>query len=455
MGPSRRPALPGDLPSDIKRHHRLFTVGKWWIDPLARTATCGGKVLRLSPRSLQVLVELVTAAGEVVERKTLMRRVWTDVTVSDESLTQAIAELRRTFGDTRGAHRHIETVQKTGYRLAAPVAPAPLERAEPRRPQRVAGSVLEARHLSCQHTDGFDLGAYSLVLEARDALLRGDRGAVSRAEALCGQAIEQAPRCALARAQAAIVLVHRGLYQGGGNADLMRAAGQAGHAVRLRPDLAICHAANGFALDALGVSDKARGSFARAIATGRDDGEAHYLAARCAFASGDTRTAASLAQQAAHGSFDLVRPLFLATRAATGFDLERAQGFARACLVRVRATLTADPQDIRSRSTVGPLLALLGDHSAASAALTKSNSCGSICQIHDVLGHAALGDVDAALLALEATLDHGYSDARWLPLEPLLEPLQRERRFKKALSALHATPRYAFRRSRPACSSSR
>ena len=41
--------------------------------------------------------------------------------VSDSSLYQAIAQLRRALGDSAKQPRYIETVPKRGYRLIAPV----------------------------------------------------------------------------------------------------------------------------------------------------------------------------------------------------------------------------------------------------------------------------------------------------------------------------------------------
>lgn len=74
---------------------------------------------RVTRKSLQVLRVLVDEAGNVVSRETLLARVWPDTLPTDDVLTQAIALLRKAFGDDRGAPRYIETIARGGYRLLA------------------------------------------------------------------------------------------------------------------------------------------------------------------------------------------------------------------------------------------------------------------------------------------------------------------------------------------------
>jgi DNA-binding winged helix-turn-helix (wHTH) protein len=73
----------------------------------------GTGVVVLRPKSFDVLCYLVENAGRVVTKGELIGAVWPDVTVSDESLTQCISEVRRAIGD---ADKHIiKTVPRRGY----------------------------------------------------------------------------------------------------------------------------------------------------------------------------------------------------------------------------------------------------------------------------------------------------------------------------------------------------
>ncbi|HIP77028.1 MAG TPA: hypothetical protein EYH07_00985, partial [Kiloniellaceae bacterium] len=115
-----RPSLP-----KVRASAAAFQIGDWSIDPASRRITQGDKTQRISPKSALVLTVLAEAEGRVVSRDDLLDRVWPEVTVGEEVLTQAIAELRRAFRDSARAPRYIETVPKAGYRLLAEVqAPA-------------------------------------------------------------------------------------------------------------------------------------------------------------------------------------------------------------------------------------------------------------------------------------------------------------------------------------------
>ena len=78
----------------------------------------------LEPKVMSVLLLLASRPGEVITKEELFREVWESAFVTEDVLTRAIGELRRTFGDTASAPRVIETIRKSGYRLVAPVEPA-------------------------------------------------------------------------------------------------------------------------------------------------------------------------------------------------------------------------------------------------------------------------------------------------------------------------------------------
>ncbi|MFL6593227.1 MAG: winged helix-turn-helix domain-containing protein [Luteimonas sp.] len=77
--------------------------------------------MRITVKSLQVLLVLVAQQDKVVSREALIEWVWADTMPTDDVLTQAITQLRKAFGDDRGAPRYLETIAKGGYRLLAPV----------------------------------------------------------------------------------------------------------------------------------------------------------------------------------------------------------------------------------------------------------------------------------------------------------------------------------------------
>jgi TolB-like protein/Tfp pilus assembly protein PilF len=79
----------------------------------------------LSPRALEMLVVLVTQAGEMLEKSELMRKVWPRTVVEENSLNQCITQLRRALGERPGEHRFIVTEPGRGYRFVAEVRELP------------------------------------------------------------------------------------------------------------------------------------------------------------------------------------------------------------------------------------------------------------------------------------------------------------------------------------------
>ncbi len=76
-----------------------------------------GNHVSLRPQSAQVLAMLVRNQGQTVTKEDLISAVWQDVSVTDDSLTQCIADIRRALDDT--ARRILQTRPKVGYLLAA------------------------------------------------------------------------------------------------------------------------------------------------------------------------------------------------------------------------------------------------------------------------------------------------------------------------------------------------
>lgn len=81
-----------------------------------------GRPVELRAQALRVLLALGEEVGQVVAKDALLRRVWGDVVVTDDSLIQAISDIRRAIGDT--THERVRTVPRRGYTLDAepPVA---------------------------------------------------------------------------------------------------------------------------------------------------------------------------------------------------------------------------------------------------------------------------------------------------------------------------------------------
>jgi DNA-binding winged helix-turn-helix (wHTH) protein len=104
----------------------VFHVGDWIVQPHVNTLSSNGRTVPLEPKVMEVLVRLALHAGEVMSQDQLMRSVWPDTFVTQDSLKRCVFVLRKILGDD-AAHPHIiETIRKRGYRIVAPVRRHPI-----------------------------------------------------------------------------------------------------------------------------------------------------------------------------------------------------------------------------------------------------------------------------------------------------------------------------------------
>jgi TolB-like protein/DNA-binding winged helix-turn-helix (wHTH) protein len=99
-----------------------------------------GEVVPLRAQSFAVLRRLLADLGRVVSRDDLVTAVWKDIAVTDDSLIQCIADIRRALGDT--GHAVLQTVPRRGYRLVAGQAATAAATGSRRRPWPAAVALV-------------------------------------------------------------------------------------------------------------------------------------------------------------------------------------------------------------------------------------------------------------------------------------------------------------------------
>ncbi len=110
-------------PEILTKESEIFQLGTFRLDIEKQLLQdVNGDRVALRSQSLQVLIELVKHRGEVVSKDTLSETIWQDTFVTDDSLVQCIADIRRAIGDSD--HVIVQTVPKKGYHaIAQPVDP--------------------------------------------------------------------------------------------------------------------------------------------------------------------------------------------------------------------------------------------------------------------------------------------------------------------------------------------
>src|SRR5262249_31613121 len=91
------------------------------VDTAAFRLCSKGKPVRVEPKALQILILLIERRDRLVTKQELLSEVWPGVAVTENALTRAIAQLRKTLGDSADAPKYIETIPTRGYRFIAPL----------------------------------------------------------------------------------------------------------------------------------------------------------------------------------------------------------------------------------------------------------------------------------------------------------------------------------------------
>jgi TolB-like protein len=99
---------------------KAFCFEGYTLDFGRGSLRAGDRDVELRPKSFEVLRYLLENAGRLASKEELIKAVWPHVSVTDESVTRCISDVRQALGDAD--QRMIKTVQKRGYVFVAPVS---------------------------------------------------------------------------------------------------------------------------------------------------------------------------------------------------------------------------------------------------------------------------------------------------------------------------------------------
>ena len=99
--------------------HALVRFGAFTLDPQRHVLTRDGADVALSPHLVDILTYLASHSGELVTKDVLLDCFWSGIHISDNTLTRAMADIRKALGDDASTPTFIQTVARRGYRFIA------------------------------------------------------------------------------------------------------------------------------------------------------------------------------------------------------------------------------------------------------------------------------------------------------------------------------------------------
>ena len=179
------------------RMNDVLTFGPFRLFVVERLLKKGNDSIPMGGRAFDLLIALVERAGEVINHKELVARVWPDVTVEGANLRVHIAALRKALGDGVDGARYVSNVPGRGYCFVASVARSAAGRSLPEvappgnhklpaRITRMVGREETVRNLLAKLTawrfvsvvGPGGVGKTTVAIAVAHALIEGFRGAV-------------------------------------------------------------------------------------------------------------------------------------------------------------------------------------------------------------------------------------------------------------------------------------
>src|SRR5262250_1512613 len=122
----------------------MFQFQGYTLDIARHSLRAADREVALRPKNFELLRYLVENPDRLVTKEELLKAIWPNVTVTDESLMRCVSEVRQAIGDTK--QTIIATVPRCGYRFTAPVVRVAVP--TPQSPPRLSLVVLPFVNLS-------------------------------------------------------------------------------------------------------------------------------------------------------------------------------------------------------------------------------------------------------------------------------------------------------------------
>lgn len=452
----------------------MYYFGPFRLDPERLLLTAGRAPLALGPKVVLTLMALVERPGEVLTKTQLLDRVWPEGFVEESNLAQNVYVLRKVL---RGHWKDvIETVPRRGYRFAAGASTSAPKRTPSRFYYAAAAAAFALalsfgllhdtarsrpapQQLSAAGARLFAVGTY--YWKQRTAT------SVQKSVRYFSAVIKTDPHNARGYAALAQAYAIEGDYGFGPfKQSYARARAFAHRALKLDPRLAEAHAAMGIAEDLPATRTAAREQYRQAIALDPNYASAHQWYGSALLAQGRPHKALAELRKALQ-----LDPVSVATLAWLSSAAYLARDYPAAIAYgREAADLSPQRRDVyfnlglaydaagnyaaaiaayRSFAALcvgcsGEVAALLAHSYARSGDKPKAFAQLALAKRKRGMDAAEPGDLVVAMIALnrrsdalatlkKSTYKTAFKGSVGFALDPRLDPVRSDRRFKKYL----------------------
>lgn len=291
------------------------------IDTEERSVRRGDQALKLPDLSFDVLVKLIEAAPAPVSVVELSESVWRTTHVSDDTIAQRIALLRKALGDNPKAPVYVRTIRGAGYCLAGKVTddehapkqtPTPTAFTYPRAVAAAAalGCMIVASWMffggpapqpyttSPAAAAAADAETTLLVRRARQQLSLHQAQETDRAISMLREALTRAPTLFDARLTLSFALSTKATKFRGDTLEKTEAETIARALINERPDSSGAWSALGYTLSSQGRPDEALAAYRQAFRLDPQNASALSSAAHLLQLKGDLHQALILEMKA-------------------------------------------------------------------------------------------------------------------------------------------------------------
>ena len=128
-----------------RQGHRIFRLDGVEIDTSRVCVIRNGEEQHVRQKTFQVLVFLLENRRRLVTKNELIQQIWFDTAVTDNTLEQCLAEIRKLLGDNSRQPRFIKTIPRAGYRFIGEVTELPVSEVGSTEPQPLTSHSSEQR----------------------------------------------------------------------------------------------------------------------------------------------------------------------------------------------------------------------------------------------------------------------------------------------------------------------